>query len=164
NAERLLRGVAELFFAGRADNRMPPRVGRKLSARSFFRTDETWRHVGNPIDRICVEEIVPNILGIKKNVVVLRRPLARRARPVVVGPNNLVQEIFAAEDLVEQNLAVMHLAVIDVKVETSRSFENPLRMFETGAEKTKIVVEAVAERGARHRAKRPIAPSAKPRA
>ena len=56
-------------------------------------------------------------LDVDEDRVVLRRPSALRARAVVVGPDDLVQEALAAEDPVEQELAVVSLAVVDVEVE-----------------------------------------------
>ena len=49
--------------------------------------------------------------------VVLGGPPPPRLRAVVVAPDDLVEERFATEDLVEQQLAVVSLAVIDVEVE-----------------------------------------------
>ena len=45
------------------------------------------------------------ILDVDEDRVVLGRPAALRARAVVVGPDDLVEEALAAEDLVEQHLA-----------------------------------------------------------
>ena len=47
----------------------------------------------------------------------LGRPAAPRLGAVVVGPDQLVEECVAPEDLVEQQLAVVGLAVVDVEVQ-----------------------------------------------
>src|SRR3712207_7594850 len=49
--------------------------------------------------------------------VVLRGPPPCRPGAVVVGPDDLVEEVLAAEDAVEQDLAVVRLAVVDVEVQ-----------------------------------------------
>jgi hypothetical protein len=67
-----------------------------------------------------VEVVALGVLGVDEDRVVLGGPALLRARAVVVGPADLVEEVLAAEDLVEKELAVVSLAIVDVEVERSR--------------------------------------------
>ena len=58
DAERLLRRVTRFFFSGRAHDRVPPHVGRRLSARGFLRPDEPGRHVRDAVDFVVVEACI----------------------------------------------------------------------------------------------------------
>ncbi len=49
------------------------------------------------------------------------RPAVFRAAAVVVRPDDLVKEALAPEDGIQQNLAVMHFAVVDVEVQAAVS-------------------------------------------
>src|SRR5262249_21300413 len=80
-----------------------------------------------------------------------------RARAVVVSPDDLVEERGATEDLVEEHLAVVHLAIVDVEVEASRRRENTVRFAQPGLEEREIVVEAVSEPFVGREPLRPIA-------
>ena len=64
-----------------------------------------------------VEEVGLRILDVDEDRVVLRRPAALGARAVVVGPDDLVEEALAAEDLVEEHLGVVRLARVEMQVE-----------------------------------------------
>ena len=44
----------------------------------------------------------------------LARPAGAGAAAVVVGPDDLVHESFAAEEAIQHNLDVVHLAVVEV--------------------------------------------------
>ena len=83
----------------------------------------------------------------------LGRPAPRGARAVVVGPDDLVEEALASEDLVEQQLAVVRLAVVDVEVERALARQQPVRVLEARREEREVVVEAVAVGGARRAAR-----------
>ena len=96
---------------------MPPDVGRQLARGGLLGRDETGRHVGLAVDRVGVEVVGGGVLDVDEDRVVLGGPAPARARAVVVGPDDLVEEALAPEDLVEQQLAVVRLAVVDVEVE-----------------------------------------------
>jgi len=74
---------------------------------------------------------------------VLGRPAALRPGSVVIGPDQLVEETGAAEDLVQQQLAVVRLAVVDVEVEGPLRSEQAVSMTQAGLEERQIVIEAV---------------------
>ncbi len=74
----------------------------------------------------------------------LGRPAALGARPVVIRPDDLVEEALAPEDLVEQQLAVVRLAVVDVEVQRALARQQPVGVLETRREKREIVLEAIA--------------------
>jgi len=74
---------------------------------------------------------------------VLSRPAALGARPVVVGPDDLVEKAVAAEHLVERKLAVVRLAVVDVQVEGATACEQATRVLEPGHQEGQVVVEMV---------------------
>lgn len=115
--QRLLRRVARLFTAARTDDRVPPGIGRRLAARRLLRPDEAGSHAGNAVDVVIPIGVVRRVFGVPENVVVLRRPSPRRACAVVIRPHNFVDKRLAPEDRIEQHLAVVHLAVVDVKEE-----------------------------------------------
>src|SRR6185312_774208 len=92
--------------------------------------------------------------------VVLGRPATAGARAVVVGPDQLIEELLAAEDLVEQQLAVVRLAVVDVEVQRAVLAQEPARLFQTRCEKAEVVVERVAIGGLCEQP-RPVAPALK---
>jgi hypothetical protein len=56
-------------------------------------------------------------LDIDEDRVVLGRPPPARLGAVVIGPDDLIEKRVTPEQLVEQQLAVMGLAVVDVEVE-----------------------------------------------
>ena len=68
-------------------------------------------------------------------------PAAVRAGAVVVGPDDLVEEALAPEDGVEQDLAVVDLAVVDVEVERAVGGEDAVRLDEARLEEGEVVVE-----------------------
>src|SRR5687768_17051237 len=69
DADRLLRGIAELLAARRAHDRVPPGVGGQLPARSLLRGHEPRRHVRDPLDGLAVEVVTPVLTTIKEDVV-----------------------------------------------------------------------------------------------
>ena len=75
-------------------------------------------------------------------------PPARGAPAVVVGPDDLVEEAVAPEDAVEQHLAVVHLAVVDVEVEGAVGGEDAVGLAQPRLEEGEVVVEGIVE-GAR---------------
>lgn len=77
----------------------------------------------------------------------LGRPAAPAARAVVIGPDDLVEEVLATEDLVEQQLAVVRLAVVDVEVERARLVEQSVRVSQARFEEGEEVRELVGVRG-----------------
>ena len=89
-----------------------------------------------------------------------RRPAALGARAVVVCPDQLVEEALAAEYLVEQQLAVVRLAIVDVEVQRSLFAQQPVGMLQARREEAEIVVEGVAVGGLGEQA-RAVAPSLK---
>ena len=72
----------------------------------------------------------------------LRGPAAPRPGAVVVGPDDLVQEALTAEDLVEQNLAVVSLTVVDVEVERPVVAEQPVGLVQPRPDEAEVVVKA----------------------
>ena len=100
DADRLLRRVAEFLLPGRADDGVPPGVGRQLAARGLLRTDETGREVGDAIDLGEIEVI--------ERVEILR-DLRLGVYDVVVGINLLREGL----DLPEVSL----VAILDADKE-----------------------------------------------
>ncbi len=68
---------------------------------------------------------------------------------VVVGPDDLVEEALAAEDLIEQELAVVRLAIVDVEVEAAVLAQQAVRLEQPWLEEGQVVVEAIAVAGLR---------------
>ena len=110
---------------------------------AFSAADEPGRHVRLAVDGLGVEAVRARVLDVDEDRVVLRRPAALRARAVVVGPDDLVQEAVAAEDLVEQHLAVVRLARVEVHVERAVLPQQPPRLAQPRLEEAEVVVVAV---------------------
>src|SRR5262249_12609355 len=98
---------------------------------------------GKASPRLYVEHVVQRILHVDKDVVVLGWPASRRPAAVVVGPDDLVEEALASEDAVEEDLAVVHLAIVDVEVERAVGGESTICLAEARLQEGEIVVEAV---------------------
>jgi hypothetical protein len=86
-------------------------------------------------------------------------PALLRARAVVVGPDDLVEEVLAAEDLVEQELAVVSLAIVDVEVERSRRSKDAPTIDQARLQEGEVVGELIEVRGLGEQTAR-VAPSA----
>src|SRR5581483_12033569 len=113
---------------------------RELPAGRFLRSDKARRHVGDPLDCLGVEVVFLGILDKHQDIVVLWRPFRLRARAVVIGPNDFVQEAVAPEDRVQKYLAVVHLSVIDVEVQGARSLEDSLKFSEPRLQKIEVII------------------------
>ena len=153
DAEGLLRGVAGFFFAGWGDDGVPPDVGGGLAAGGFFGADERGGHVGNAVRGREVEGVAGGVFGVPEDVVVLGGPALGGARTVVVRPDDFVLETGAAggrgrgEDFVEQHLAVVDFARVDVEEERAGGGEDAVGFGEAGAEEAEVVVEGVGVAG-----------------
>ncbi len=62
---------------------------------------------------------------------------------VVVGPDDLVAEVVAAEDFVEQDLGVVRLAGVEMEEERAGGGEEAVSFEEARAEEGEVVVEGV---------------------
>ena len=125
---------------------MPPRIGGRFASGRLFGSDEPWGHVWDALDGVIVEHVVLWVFYVDEDVVVFGRPFSSRSRPVIVGPDQLVQETLAPEDLVHQHLAVVDLAVVQVQVEGPVRPEYPVAFAQAWLKKTQIVVEMVRKR------------------
>ena len=57
-----------------------------------------------------------------------RWPSPLRTSPEIISPNDLVDEAFTAEDRIEEDLAIVGFAVINVEIQAAISSENPMRL------------------------------------
>ena len=99
---------------------------------------------GSRSTAVGVEEVPAGVADVDEDRVVLRRPAPLRLGAVVVGPHELVQEALAAEDLVEQQLHVVRLALVEVQVERALGVEQAVDLAQARLEEAEVVVEAVA--------------------
>ena len=141
DGQGFLSGVAGLLFAG--DNGVPPHVGGRLAAGGLFGADQAGRHVGDAVHGVVVEGVVPGILRVPQDVVVLGRPAGLGAAAVVVGPDDLVDEGVAAENLVQHHLAIVDFPVIDVEEKAAVVIQHAVCLLHAGAEEPDVVVEDV---------------------
>ena len=74
----------------------------------------------------------------------LRRPLLLRPRPVIVRPDDFVEEDVSPEALVKQHLTVVHLAVIDVEVHAAIGAEHPVGLSHPWLDEPQKVIEEIA--------------------
>src|SRR5579884_402033 len=146
----LLRRIARLLAAVGGHDRVKPDVGRALSARGLLGADEARGHVRLSLDRVGVEVMAAGRPDVDEDRVVLGRPAPARLGSVVVGPDQLVEERVATEHLVQQELAVVRLAVVDVEVERAVRREQPPRGDQPRLEKREVVREAVVVAEAAH--------------
>jgi hypothetical protein len=83
------------------------------------------------------------VFGIPQDVVVLGRPFFGRTPAVIVGPDDLVEKALPAEDLIQHDLAVMHLAVIDVEVQAAVRLEHPVSLLHARGEEGQEIVKVI---------------------
>ena len=93
---------------------MPPHVSGQLAPGGLLGGDQPWSHVWLAVHRLAVEVVGERILHVHEDRVVLGRPAPPRASTVVVRPDELVEKALAPEHLVEQQLAAVCLAIVDV--------------------------------------------------
>ena len=73
----------------------------------------------------------------------LGRPLLLCPPAVIISPDDLVEETIAAKDLVQQHLAVMHFAVIDVEIQRAMRSKQTVGLFQARGKKGQVVVKDV---------------------
>lgn len=83
------------------------------------------------------------VLHIHQDGVVLGGPAPVGARPIVIRPDQFVQEAIAAEDLIEQHLDIVHLTVVQVHVQGAVLRQQPVRLNQARGDEAQIVIEAV---------------------
>ena len=118
-----------------------------LAARALLGRDQPGRHVRLAVDRVGVEQVTAGLPDVDEDRVVLGRPAVARLAAVVVGPDQLVEEAVAAEQLVQQQLAVVRLAVVDVEVQRPLGGEQAADLAQARLEEGEVVVERVAVGG-----------------
>ncbi len=143
HTQRLLGWITGLFATVGGNDGVPPGVGRQLAPRGFLGSNQAGRHIGLAVDVIGVEGVMLRVFSVPKDVIVLGRPFLARASAVIVSPDDLIQERVATKDLVEQKLAVMHLAVIDVEIKTGVWLEDAVSLHQPRLEEGQVVVENV---------------------
>ena len=144
NAQRFLGRVTCLLPAIGGHNGMPPGIGRGFAQRRLFRPHQAGRHVGNALDGIIIKRVGLRVPGVPEDIIVLGGPLRFCARAIIVGPDDLIKEALPSEDLIEQHLAVMHFAVIDVKVQAAVGLEQAISLAQARFDKGNKVIENVA--------------------
>ncbi len=73
----------------------------------------------------------------------LGRPAVFRPAAVVIRPDDLVQEALPPEDGIQQDFAVMHLAVVNVEIQAARWFEQTVRLAEARFEEGQVIVKDI---------------------
>ena len=128
-----------------SNNRVPPRIRGQLAARRLLRPrpHQPRRHVRLALDLVHVESVMRRVFDVEKDVVMLGRPTAFGLAAVVVRPDDLVDEALSPEDLIQQNLAVMHLAVVDVEVQAAGGFEQPVSFLQPRGQESQEIVEDI---------------------
>src|SRR5215210_3973461 len=126
NAQRLLSWVAGLFLAVGWDDGVPPYVWKALATRSFLCSHEAGGHVGDALYSLVVESVVCGIFDVHEDVVGLGRPLLSGPGPVIVRPDYLVEKAIATKDRVQQHLAVVDFAVVNMEIKASTWRKNAI--------------------------------------
>ena len=144
-----MSGVTRLFLAGGGDDRVPPHVRRQFSAGRFFRRDQTGSHIRLPVNFFCIEVIRGAILHIDQDVVVFGRPPALGTGAVVVRPNDFIEETIPAKDHVAHDLRVVHLAVIQVQIQSPVLGEEIACRLQPGKQERPVILEGVVVTGQR---------------
>lgn len=125
------------------DNGVPPDIGGSLAPSGLFGANEARGHIRDTIHNIVIERIVLGVFGVPEDVVMLGTPPALGSGPVVVGPDDFVDEGSSAKDTVNHYLAVMDFAVIKVEEQGTLRFQNSVGLTETRLEKTQKIIEGV---------------------
>lgn len=73
------------------------------------------------VDVLGVEIVRGRVLHVNQDCVVLGWPFLLGARPVVVSPDDLIEEAFAPKQGVEQDFCVVYFTVVEVQVEAPSS-------------------------------------------
>ena len=140
----LLRRVAGLLGPVRGDDRVPPDVRRALAPRRLLRGHEPGRHVRLAVDLVVVEVVARPGRGRRRGSCRAWPASAAAGAAVVVGPDDLVEEALAAEELVEHDLDVVRLAVVEVDVERPVLGEQRgAPRSSRGTQEAEVVVEGV---------------------
>ena len=111
-----------------------------LPAGGFVRADEAWGHVRDPVDVVDIEGPLGGF-RVPQDVVVLFWPAVPGAAAVVVGPDDLVQEPFGPEQLVEQEPRVMGGVKIEVEVDRPGRSEDPVDLGEALVKERQVLRE-----------------------
>ncbi len=147
DAEGFLGGVAGFFFAGGADDGVPPDVGGSFAAGGFGGSDHAGGHVGDAVGFFEMEGVEVGVAGVPEDVLVFSGPSSAGACAVVVGPDDLILERGAAEDGVEHDLDVVDFAGVDVDEEAAGGTEEAMGFGEAGAKEFKVVGKGVVVAG-----------------
>ena len=144
NRQRLLRRVAGFFAPVGRHHGVPPHIGRRFSARGFFRADKAGGEIRNSIHIFEIEYVIVGVFGEPINVVVLGRPARFAAPAEIVSPNNLVDAVFGpAENLFQQQAATRGFAPIDMKKQTAVGAQYPSRFDKPRTQKTLVIGERI---------------------
>ncbi len=138
-----LARVTGFLPAGGRHDRVPPDISRQFPPLGFFRRHEARCHIGDPLDRLLVEIMMPGVTDVDEDGVVLGGPAVPRAATVVVRPDDFVQEAVTAENLVEEDLAVVGLPVVDMEIERAVFAEEAAGLFQPGPDESGVVHEPV---------------------
>jgi hypothetical protein len=74
---------------------------------------------------------------------VLGRPAIPGAAPVIIRPDDLVQEAVASEDGIEEDLYIMHLSIVKMDVQRTLFSKKTPRFAQPWLQESQVVVEAV---------------------
>ena len=122
---------------------MPPNIGWQLAASDLLGSNQTRGHVWLAVNSIRVEVIILGVLHVNQNGVVFGRPAILWLAAVVVGPDDLIQEAFATEQRIEQNLGVMRFAVVEVQIEGAGFAQHAPGLLKSRLEKTPVIGKLV---------------------
>ncbi len=145
DAERFLRGISGALARRRRHDGVPPDVGGQFAARRALGGLQARRHVRLSRHIARVEVIAARIADVDEDDVVLCGPATFRPRTIVVCPHHLVEKALATEDLVEQHLAVVRLARIDVEIEAAVRGEDSPCLDEPRPQPSDVIVETIVE-------------------
>ena len=73
----------------------------------------------------------------------LGRPFGFGLSAIVISPDDLVDETLAPEDPVQPDLAIMHLAVVDVEIQAAAWFQQPVSLFQARAYKFLVIIKGI---------------------
>ena len=139
----LLGRIAGLLGAVGGNDRVKPHVGGPLAPRGLLGADQARGHVGLALHRVGVEVVRARGAHVGEDRVVLGGPAAARLGAVVIGPDDLVEERVAPEHLVEQELAVVGLAIVDVEVQRAVRGQQLPRPRQARLQEAQVVAERV---------------------
>ncbi len=102
--------------------------------------DEVDYDLWNPVYGIPIESVLAHLLGVDKDGVVLLRPTILSSAAEVVGPDDLIEEVFHSKDSITHHLGIVDPPPVHVKVHGTGVLQDPVHFNEVRLKKIEIIL------------------------